>query len=706
MNHFLLEIGTEELPAGYIDPALKALSSSLIKKLEEHRITFDTTRTFGTPRRLAVIMTNVADRQISVTEEVLGPPERVALDAEGRPLIPAIKFAEKVGVNPKKLFVKQTEKGGYLAATLTRKGNSTKTVLASILPNIILSLPFPKTMRWSDLSIEFARPIQSILSLLGKDIIRFQVADLKSGRHTFGHRFMCPGKIKIQFPDQYINHLEKACVMVDVEKRKTLIQSKISRAAQKINGEVLPDLELLDVVTHLVEYPAVCVGTFDEKFLELPDEILITAMREHQKYFAVTDGKRLLPSFIVVNNTQARDMQLVTKGHERVLRARLEDAMFFYQNDVSVPLEKNVEKLKGVLFQANLGSMFDKTMRVSRLACRIADAIAGESDPADNGIVKDHIARAARLCKADLVSQVVGEFPKLQGIMGRIYATGEKEPEDVAAAIEEHYRPTFSGGALPETITGAVVGIADKLDSICGCFSAGLIPSGASDPYALRRQGIGIIQIILDKQFCFSLTRLIKASLELYFPDDQTKIDETAKRVYRFLRDRISNMMSEEGYARDVISAVTEVSVDYVMDAWKKVNALQKLKQAPDYEPLTVAFKRVVNIINKSASKKSEFDARESASAEVDVNLFEKQCESDLYAAFNEVDRQVAAQMKAGRFDEALRIISTLREPVDHFFDGVMVMTENEVVRNNRLALLGRIASLFEAIADFSKLSA
>jgi glycyl-tRNA synthetase beta chain len=705
MKDFLLEIGTEELPAGYIDPALKALSAALTKMLTEHRIAFDSARTFGTPRRLAVLVTNVADKQTSVTEEVLGPPEKIALDADGTPRVPAVKFAEKIGISPKQLFVKQTDKGGYVAATLTRKGIVTKKVLASVLPKIILSLSFPKRMRWSDLSVDFARPIQSVLSILGTKVVGFQLANLKSGRRTVGHRFMAPKKIKIQSPDQYIDKLKEAFVMADVEKRKALIQKEIIRAATTINGEVLPDAELLDVVTNLVEYPAVCVGTFDEKFLALPDEILITAMREHQKYFAVTDGKRLLPNFIVVNNTPANDMNLVAKGHERVLRARLEDAMFFYLNDVADSLDKNVEKLKGVLFQADLGSMYDKTLRVSDLAAAIADLVSGESGENDYGVVKDHVIKAARLCKADLVSQVVVEFPKLQGVIGRIYAAGEKEPKDVAAAIEEHYRPTFSGGTLPKTVTGAIIGIADKLDTICGCFAAGLIPSGASDPYALRRQGIGIVQIILDRQLGLSLMHMIKTSLGLYFSGDREKIDDTANRVYRFIKDRISNMMAEEGFAKDVIAAVCEISVDGVVDAWKRVAALQELKQAPDYEPLAIAFKRVVNIINKSVPKKSGLNILDLTSAKVDTGLFEEKCESDLHAAFTEVDRRVAAQLSAGGFDEALRIISTLREPVDVFFEGVMVMAESEDIRNNRLALLGGIAALFETIADFSKLS-
>ncbi|MFO7963483.1 MAG: glycine--tRNA ligase subunit beta [Desulfobacterales bacterium] len=705
MNHFLLEIGTEELPAGYIDPALAALVSTLKKNLDEHRIRYNGARSFGTPRRLSVLIEDVAEKQTAVTEEILGPPERVGLDAEGSLLIPALKFAEKVGIDPNRLVIKKTDKGSYLAASITRKGISTKSILASLLPKIILSLPFPKTMRWADLSIHFARPIHTILALLGKDVIPFQLANRKSGRRTFGHRFMSPGKIAIASPENYTRLLENAYVIADVEKRKSLIENDVRTAAEEINGDIMPDEELLNVVTHLVEFPAVCIGTFDDRFLALPDEILITAMREHQKYFAVTDGDKLLPNFIVVNNTAAGDMKRVAKGHERVLRARLEDAMFFYENDLSAPFDRNIEKLKGVLFQADLGTMYDKTMRVEKLACLLADDIKADSGAGCLGMDNVSISRAATLCKADLVSQVVVEFPKLQGIMGRIYAENENEPHDVAAAIEEHYRPTFSGGPLPGTVIGAVIGIADKLDSICGCFSAGLIPSGASDPYGLRRQGIGLLQIIRDKGFQFSLMRIIEESSSLYNPNDRAKTDKTSALVYRFLKDRISHLMAEEGYEKDVIAAVTAVSIESVVDAWKKTEALQQLKQAPDYEPLEIAFKRVVNIIKKSAPKKTDMDYFQ-GSIDVNVDLFEDPCETDLYHAFIDVRTEVTEKLKTGDFDEALRIISSLRKPVDRFFDGVLVMDENESIRNNRLALLAGIAALFETIADFSKLSA
>ena len=702
MNTLLLEIGTEEIPAGYIAPALDELSTRLLKRLDDSRITYDECHIYGTPRRLSVMVTRVASKQTSVTSIVMGPPERVAFDENKNPLVPAVKFAEKLGVGTDKLTVTETDKGRYLSATLVEKGDSTKTILKTILPAVILSIPFPKTMRWADSSLTFARPIQSIMALLGKETVVFNLGHIKSSRYTYGHRFMSPGKINIISPETYLDQLKAAYVMCEIDRRKDMIRTEINKAAGSIQGNILPDEELVSIVTQLVEYPAVAVGKFDKKFLKLPDEILITSMREHQKYFAVSGtDNTLLPNFIVVNNTPAKDMSLVAKGHERVLRARLEDAMFFYENDFSDPLENNVERLKGVLFQAKLGSMFDKTLRIQRLSKFIAEQVSDGRDIQSNGTALiQNASRAAFLCKADLVSQVVVEFPKLQGIMGRVYAAKDGETDDVSSAIEEHYRPTYSGGALPKTLTGSVVAIADKIDSISGCFSVGLIPSGASDPYALRRQGIGIILILEQQGLSFPLSDLIQESLKNYLPDNQAKIDEIFPMVYAFFKDRMANILVEQGFSKDVVTAVTEVPVDCIPDVWKKTEALNDLKKLPDFEPIAVAFKRVVNIIKKSGLEKTA-----DPGATVNPDLFEDKSETELHQAVLKISTLVTQNMAKGLFDKALLNIAELRNPVDDFFDGVLVMAENENIRNNRLALLGMIAALFENLADFSKLS-
>lgn len=693
METLLLEIGMEEIPAGYIEPALSALSAILIQRLTGERIKHGNSKTFGTPRRLSVCVYDVSTKQDSLTTEIIGPPEKIGLDGNGQLTMAGKKFAEKMCISPKSINVKQTEKGSYLCAVKTEQGIESKAVLKKVLPQVISEIPFPKVMKWADLDIRFARPIQSIVALLGGQVISFGLGNIKSSRDTFGHRFLYPGKIRISHPGEYIEKLKEAFVVADIVERKNSIKKHIAEIAAKLDGNVLQDDELVDVVTNLVEYPAPVAGSFDKSYLEVPDEVLINSMREHQKYFAIIDANnRLLPNFIAVNNTQAKNIQVVVNGHERVLKARLEDARFFYKSDMKVSPDHRVEKLKGVLFQAKLGTMYDKTQRIEKLSEYLADEITEDTE------IKKQAARAARLCKADLVSHIVGEFPKLQGIMGRIYALNAGEEKNVALAIEEHYRPTYSGGELPKTVVGAIVGIADKIDSICGCFSAGLIPTGASDPYALRRQGIGIIQIMLDKGFSFSLRSLIEKSLALFEIKDAVEVIGTADNISGFLQSRISHLLTEEGYSKNVVSAIVSISANHVPDVWKRSRALEKLKAAPDFEQLAIAFKRVVNIIKKSAP--------ENAGCKTDVNerLFEKECESALFAKYKDIKMRVTDNLEKGAYEQALLDIASLKVSVDDFFDGVLVMAEDENIRNNRIALLRSISDLFALFADFSKL--
>ncbi|MBW2041883.1 MAG: glycine--tRNA ligase subunit beta [Deltaproteobacteria bacterium] len=690
MDTLLLEIGTEEIPAGYIEPALDALSQTIVRKLDAARIVHGGVNVYGTPKRLAVEIVDVAEKQTPLSVEMIGPPKKVGFDDQGRPTVAAEKFAEKAGVAVAKLIVKETEKGAYLCAQKMERGKSSRALLSTILPETILATPFPKSMRWGTLSISFARPIHTVLALLGNKIIPFTVGDIKSGRMTLGHRFMASGRIRVDHPKEYIKKLREAHVLADIRARKKSVRTAVEKAAGKIGGRVLEDDALLDTVTHLVEYPVPSTGRFDDAFLALPPEILITAMRRHQKYFAVEDDKGcLMPHFIAVNNTRTRNPSLVATGHERVLRARLSDARFFFNSDLSETFDQRVEKLKGVLFQSELGTMHEKIQRVRDMAAYLADAAAMPSD-----VIKD-VKRAAWLCKADLVSQVVGEFPELQGIMGRVYAEKSGEPERVARALEEHYRPTHSGGVLPGDPVGALLSIADKLDSICGCFSVGLVPTGASDPYALRRQGIGIVLIMLSRNFQFSLEAAVQKSLSL-FPEAVCKDAAAGEKIFSFLQNRMVHLLAEEGYAKDVIQAVTTVSSDCVPDVWARVKALDHLKKAPDFEPLAVAFKRVVNIIKQAGG---------GAVPEVKESLFSDKSEKALYAAYQKTARDVEQLLKKGAYEKALVRIASLREPVDAFFDAVLVMTKDGRVRLNRLAVLSLIAGLFERIADFSKIS-
>lgn len=693
MDKLLLEIGTEEIPAGYIQPALNALSDKLIQRLDNSRIAHGGATTYGTPRRLAVLVADVAVQQETVTETQTGPPEKVAFDADGNPTMAAKKFAEKVGLDVADLSITETPKGRYISASITQQGIATAQLLKTVLPEIILSIPFPKTMRWADLNISFARPIQSILALLGTETIEFTLGGaIPSDRFASGHRFLHPEKVAIETADQYVERLRGAEVLADIDERKAAVRKEIAAAAAKLGGQVLPDEELVDIVTNLVETPFASAGRFDEEFLELPQEILITAMREHQKYFAVVDSESnaLLPAFIAINNTRPRDMQLVTTGHERVLRARLSDAKFFYRTDIKTKMDDWVEKLKGVLFQAKLGSMHAKTERVRKLAGFLAETV----DPK----LSQTVDRAACLCKADLVSQAVGEFAKLQGVMGRVYAKVAGESEAVASAIEEHYRPVYSGAALPATPVGALVAVADKLDSICGCFSVGLLPTGASDPYALRRQSIGILQIIQDRGWSLSLPRMIEKSLSLYELAADVRSADIAEQVQSFFVSRISFILSEQGFSKDVIAAVVSVGAENVIDVHRRVEALEALKGRPGFEPLAVAFKRVVNIIKKA-------DSSELKAIGLDTAAFVHPSENDLFKAYDLVKVRAEQLMGKGQLDEAIAEIASLRPNVDAFFDEVLVMDPDPAVRRNRLALLNTVAGLFEKVADFSKIS-
>jgi glycyl-tRNA synthetase beta chain len=695
MSHLLLEIGSEEIPAGYITPALNSLSSVLLQKLTDARIDHGNAKVYATPRRLAVKIENVADKQKSIQSEVIGPPAKVGFDDQGNPTTAALKFAEKVGLPVKKLVVKETPKGAYLTAVIRQRGVATRTLLKDILPQVILSIPFPKKMRWADLDIEFARPIHTILALLGNQVVRFQLGNVKSNRYTHGHSFMSPAKIKLEAPEDYLSTLSSAQVMADMQDRRSKMEHDIADVARQLNGRILPDDELVDIVNNLVEYPVVVAGNFDKEFLEVPDEILINAMREHQKYFAIVDkDNKLMPCFIAVNNTVAQDMAIVAKGHERVLRARLADAQFFYRGDLKISNDERVQMLKKVLFQADLGTVYEKIERVAGVGEFISAAVEPIPAPAaENADLKKHVIRAAMLSKSDLVSQVVGEFPKLQGIMGRVYATVAGESPRVATAIEEHYRPVYSGAPLPETLVGAILSIADKIDSICGCFSVGLVPTGASDPYALRRQGIGILQIMKDQGFSFCLSDLIAESLRHFKPENLPAVQ---KQVAAFLRNRMTSLLVDNGFSKDTVAAILSVAADNIPDTWRRAGALQQLKAKPDFEPLAVAFKRVVNIIKK---------ADEITMHEPDQKLFQHESEAALLNAYEQVKNRVEGDLANGLYDQALVKIASLRDPVDAFFEGVMVMAEDIKVRHNRLALLNMIADLFGKLADFSKLT-
>nr|HID58035.1 glycine--tRNA ligase subunit beta [Desulfobacterales bacterium] len=693
----LLEIFTEEIPTGYILPALRGMETIMAQKLSEARIEYGPMETKGTPRRLAIIVHDVAEKQESMVNEILGPPRRVAFDSDGRPTKAAEGFARSHGVSTDVLRFKSTPKGEYVCIRKLIKGVPTITLLKTILPDVILKIPFPKSMRWADTRISFARPIHSILALFGKRTVSFSLGNIKSGRRTFGHRFLHPKSVQVKDPSEYVHRLREAFVVVDITERKEMIRQRVSDLARTLGGKVLSDDELLDTVTQLVEFPAVVAGKFSPDFLEIPSEVLIAAMREHQKYFAVVDSQeRLMPHFIAVNNTPTEDNKLVIKGLGRVLQARLEDARFFFEADTRTPLHSKVDQLKYVMFQANLGTVYEKVLRIQRLAEFLAEENAPET--------KDVVSRAAWLCKADLVSQMVGEFPKLQGIMGSIYAHRFGEPEAVATAIREHYLPVYGGGPLPKTMAGALLAIADKMDTICGCIGIGLIPTGTSDPYALRRQGSGIIHTMLEHNITLSLRELIQQSIRLLQEKIPHNIEEAVQNVLTFFEHRVEYLLIGEGYPKDLVAAVISVSIDDIPGVWARIKALKALKAKPNFDSLSIAFKRVVNII-KQAKERYGKEALFREDNRVNPDLFEKGCEENLYSTFYEVKEDALTLLKAGAVDRALLAVASLKQPVDEFFDGVMVMVQDDALRKNRLALLQKISQLFSLFADFSRIS-
>ncbi|ACN15902.1 GlyS [Desulforapulum autotrophicum HRM2] len=689
MNNLLIEIGAEEIPAGYILPALTSFCDRVTAALTGARINHGKTAVFGTPRRLALMVEDVQACQAPQKTTLMGPPQRIGFDNEGKPTLAGVKFAEKAGIVPEEIIITDNGKGPYLSAVIEESCLLTEAILEGVLPELIQAIPFPKSMHWGDLDVTFARPIVSLTALLGKTVLNFKIGNIASASFVFGHSFMAPERFELESADAYLDTLRKAGVVADIGERRTILKESIKAAADKACATIIEDEELVDIVNNLVEYPYPVVGHFDEVFLELPDEVLITAMREHQKYFALADtAGKLMPCFIAVNNTRARDMDVVAKGHGKVIRARLADAQFFYHVDLESTLDDFVEKLKAVTFQASLGSMYEKTGRLVVLVEFLAGLVNADQE------LQKKLMRAARLSKADLVSQMVIEFTKLQGIIGRVYAQKGGEDPEVAMAIEEHYRPVYSGGDLPRTDTGKILAIADKTDTLCGCFSANLIPTGASDPYALRRQSIGILQIMLEAGFDFSLRALVRRGVAQYQTDPDKK-NEISTQILEFLKGRMTNMLVDQGFSREAVNAALSVSFYNVPDAFLRIKALDILRQEPDFEPLSTAFKRVVNILKKAGGD---------AKTRVNVNLFNCDAEKALHQACGEVTERVDTCIKAGDYGAALKEISTLRPHVDRLFEDVMVMDDDVALRINRMALLSSVAALFRNIADFSQI--
>jgi glycyl-tRNA synthetase beta chain len=681
-----LELGTEEIPAGFIPKALEDMQCLLSKALSDARIDFGAVRTYATPRRLAIAVDDVATVQQRQELEITGPPARIAYDADGNPTKAAEGFARTNGIDVSALQTITTEKGDYLFIAKVIEGGQTKDELPAILAHVISKITFKKSMRWKDLDVRFARPMHWIVALYGGKIVPFTFGNLASGDRSRGHRFMAPQEFSVTDSADYLEKAQLQHVIPQPEVRRQLIEDQLAALEGTLGGTINPDADLLDEVVYLVESPQALAGTIDEEYLQLPPELLITSMREHQRYFTLVDEDgKLLPHFITIANTHAKDSQVVVAGNERVLKARLADAMFFWQEDRKVKLETRLEALKKVVYQAKLGTSYEKIERFTVLASELAQQFS----PVDFELTK----RAATLAKCDLESGMVYEFPELQGIMGREYALLEGEDARVATAICEHYLPTQAGGILPSDHIGAFVSLADKIDTICGCFSVGLIPTGTADPYALRRNAIGILAIILDRGYALNIPQLVERSVALLESKCLRPQVEIASDVVEFIRLRLVNMLTSRDYAADLVEAVLSADFSEPVDAVERVKALTQLKGREDFDSLAVAFKRVGNIIKGGVD------------LPVAEQLFEAACEKTLYLTLVEVEEQVAGLIAKRDYPAALEAIAGLREAVDDFFDGVMVMAEDQAVKDNRLALLSRIATLFRGVADFNRIA-
>jgi glycyl-tRNA synthetase beta chain len=687
MKELLLEIGTEEIPAGFIPQALVDMEALAKKELEANRIDFNGIRTLGTPRRLVLVIESVSERQRDEETKKIGPSKQAAYDERGNPTKAAIGFARGQSVPVESLTLVQTEKGEYVCAVRRESGKPTFEILSSMLPRWFLSVPFQKSMRWADVPIRFVRPIHWILALFGGDVVSFEVGNIRSGNVTYGHRFMYSGPIPVKDFQSYLQKTREAFVIVDPVGRRKRIEEEMVREGASVSGSVLKDEDLLNEVNFLVEYPVALCGAFDHKFLSLPREILIHSMKEHQRYFPLVDDHGvLLPHFVCISNIDPKNREVVVKGNEKVLKARLSDAAFFFEDDLKIPLEKRVEQLKKVVFQAKLGTSYEKVMRFKQLALWMAERI----DPK----LRESVERTSLLCKADLVTGMVGEFPKLQGIVGREYARLSGEKLEVTEAIYEHYLPGFAGDRLPSSSIGDIVSIADKMDTIVGCFGVGLVPTGTADPFGLRRQALGIIRIILEKKYSISLTGLIQESEKQLKEKMERPGQQVKEEVLDFFRVRYQNFLLDKDYPFDVTDAVLSISFDELLDVQGRIDALRKARDLKDFESIVIAFKRAMNILKGVPPRR-----------EIKSSLFVESVEKDLYQSFLKAKERVDHHLNNRDYPSTLLEMIQMKKPIDDFFDGVMVMVEDEAIRNNRLALLDEIGKLFLRIADFSKLA-
>lgn len=683
---FLLEILTEELPPKTLKQLAVSLHDGLTQRLKAAGLTFKQTRYFATPRRLAVQIDRLQDRQPDSIQERKGPALKSAFDAAGQPTVACIGFARSCGVEPRELITIEERQGEWVGFRESVPGKTVFELVPAVVEAALSALPIAKRMRWGDRSIAFVRPVHSVILLYGRDIIPAEILGCQTDRLTRGHRFYSKKPIPIYTPSRYRATLAKNHVMPDFAERRAAIEEMAQSTAVRLGGRAVIDEALLDEVTGLVEWPVAVPGHFSEKFLQVPKEILVSAMQDHQRYFPVINSTgSLLPHFVTISNIESRDVQQVVSGNERVLRARLADADFFWQTDKKTSLVSRSEKLKHIVFQKKLGTLYDKSLRIAELA----EYIAGKT-----GSDKAHARRAGELAKCDLATEVVGEFPELQGVMGRYYAKHDGEPAPVARAIAEHYRPRFAGDALPESATGCALALADRLDTITGIFGTGDVPTGERDPFGLRRAAVGILRLLIEKEMDLDLADLFGRAKTLYgnvLPDGAV-----VQNTISFVLDRLKPWYQDQDMPSDAVAAVMSLNLTRPWDIHRRIVAVQAFARMPEAASLSTAIKRVSNILARAKLPAQDFV--------LNTDFFEHKAEQNLAGALAGSRDRVLAFSTNGRYAEALRELAGLRDPVDAFFAGVMVMTDDRDQRNNRLQLLRELQSLFLHVADMALL--
>ncbi len=641
---------------------------------------------YAAPRRLAVHIEGVQTVQADKVIERKGPAKKAGFDAEGNPTKALQGFARGCGAAVEELIEIETDKGIWMAYNLEQKGQTAESLLPDIVSQSLAKLPIPKRMRWGDLDIEFVRPVHWVLMLLGEQVVPATILGHQASNTTRGHRFHAPAEFVISHPSQYVEVLRKqGYVLVDFAERAKSIRTQVTEAAQKAGGTAVIDSALLEEVTALNEWPVAVVGDFDERFLTVPSEALVSAMAGHQKYFHMLDEQnQLMAKFITISNIESSNPAAVKFGNERVIRPRLADAKFFWEQDNKQSLEHFLPRLKTVVFQKQLGTLFDKVERLESLTVIIGKPL---------GVSAELATRAARLSKCDLLSEMVGEFPDLQGVMGRYYATEQNENSEVAEAIEAQYRPRFSGDELPSSAVAQALAIADKLDTITGIFGVGQIPSGDKDPFALRRAALGLLRIMIEKQLNLNLFELIQSSLALHESVQAT--NALTDEIYDFMIGRLRAYYADQGMTTEQFEAVRVCRPAHPFDFAKRMEAVKHFSQMSSADSLSAANKRIRNILKKNTDALPET---------VTPSLFEKTAETDLWNALEALRETVSLQVAQGNYMPAIESLATIRETVDHFFDDVMVMAEDTQVRQNRLALLNQIYQLFLQVADVSRL--